>query len=77
MFRLAEQIRSHEGGVGAAVRYHDHLAGARHHVDAHLPVYLTLGQGHIDIAGTNDLIHPGNGGGAIGQGAISVLSELW
>ncbi len=69
MLRLGQHIRRRIAGRGRLVGDEQRLCGTGQLVDGHVAVYLSLGQHHKDIAGTQDLVHPGDGLGAIGQGA--------
>ena len=51
------------GGVGE----HHHLGGAGDAVDADAAEHLALGLGDIGVAGADDAVHRGDGGGAVGQ----------
>ena len=67
VLRLGHQVGGHLVGPGGVVGDHQHLAGARQGIDPHLAVHSLLGQGHPEVARPADHIHPGNGGGAVGQ----------
>ena len=64
---LTEHIRRHDFGVAAAVRHHQNFTGSGDHVDGHPAEYLLFGFRHIGVAGAHDLIHLGQGLGAIGK----------
>lgn len=54
MFGLREQVGRNEGRIGAFVGDHEHLGGARGHVDGGAvgtAAHLTLGLGHVGVAG--------------------------
>ena len=67
VFGLGEQIHGNPVRVGLAITDHQDLGGPCDHVDAHGTEYQPLGRRHEDIARTNDLVHLGDGLGAIGQ----------
>ena len=54
---LGQQISSHLGRHSALVGDHQHLAGTRQGIDAHLAIDGLLGQGHIQVSGAADHIH--------------------
>ena len=63
MFGLREQVGRNEGRIGAFVGDHEHLGGARGHVDGGAvgtAAHLTLGLGHVGVARTEDLAHARN-----------------
>ena len=67
VLRLAQQVGGHILGPGGLVRDDQHLRGAGHHVDVQRAVGHTLGGGHIGVARSHQLIHPGNKARAIGE----------
>ena len=67
MLRLRKQIRGKVHRVRRFVRQNKNLARPRDHVDVHDAVQLFFCRGHINIARANDLVHPRDGLGAIGQ----------
>ena len=68
VLRLAQQIRRHPGGIGAAVGQYQHLGGPGDHVDVYPAEDLALGLRHVGVSGAHDLIHLRDGPGAVGQG---------
>ena len=64
-------LREQVGGDPVRVDHRlgdDHdLGGARDHVDADPAEHLPLGLGDVGVAGADDLVDRGDGGGAVGQ----------
>ena len=67
MLRLAEEVGGHVAGIGGGVGDHQNFAGTCDHVDGHPAEDLLLGFGNVGIAGAHDLVHLGDGLGAVGQ----------
>ena len=61
MLGLAEQVHSHNKGVGLSVGYDEDLCGAGHEVDAHLAEKLALGLGYESVPGPGQKVDPGDG----------------
>ena len=68
MFCLGKQIRGNKTGIGSLIRDHQDLTGTRDRVNAGHAETGFLGKGHINIAGTCDLIGLWNGLCAISHG---------
>ena len=68
VLRLGDEIRRHPFQIRRFIGNHEQLGRARDAVDPHLAHQLPLGLRHPAIAGPDDLVHPGYGPGAIGQG---------
>ena len=68
MLGLAHQVRGQEFGIGAFIGHNEDLAWPGDHVDVHHAVELLFRRGHEDVARTHNLVHLGNGLGAVGQG---------
>ncbi len=64
---LGQEIGGQPLGIGRIIGDDRDLAGPGHHVDADLAEHLALGQRHVDVAGTDDLVHAADGGGAVRQ----------
>ena len=75
VLRLRKQVCRHEGGGGVIVRYHHHFGRSRRHVDSHpAEAEHLLGGGDVAVAGAEDLVHAGDGGGAVCHGRCSLGS---
>ena len=59
VFGLREQVHRDPFRRRAGVGDHQHLGRTGDHVDAHAAEHLALGLGYVAIAGTDDLVHPG------------------
>ena len=67
MLCLGEQIHGDPLGVNRPVREDQNFRGAGDHIDAHAPENLSLCFRNKAVTGTDNFVHPGNGGRAIGQ----------
>ena len=56
MLTLRKKICCHEIRIRIVVRENHNLGRTRHHVDVAITEYLSLGFGHIGIAGSHDLV---------------------
>ena len=72
MLCLTEKVRRHMAGIGGGVSDHQNFTGACDHVDGDFSEDLLLGFGHVGIAGAHDLVHLGDGLGAVGQSGHSL-----
>ena len=73
MLKLGEEIGGDEVCLRRLVGNHDDFARPSQHVDIHQPVDGPLGGRHVDVARTDDFIHPwdrlrpvGKGGDGLG-----------
>ena len=66
MLRLGNQLRGDVGGIAGIAGDHD-LRRSREHVDGAVEGDQSLGRGHVEIAGADDLVHPLDALCAIGQ----------
>ena len=67
MLRLGKQVRGNEAGIASAICQNEDFRRPCDHVDVHQAIYLPLCLGNIDVARTDDLVHPGNALRAIGE----------
>jgi hypothetical protein len=64
---LAQQVGGGDLGIGAPIDHDRGLARPCRQVDRALPVHGEFGGGHPGAAGTDDLAHPADGFGPIGE----------
>ena len=64
---LGQQVGGDPRRVVCRVRHHQDLGRARDQVDADGAEHAALGGGDISVAGTDDLVDRGDGGGPVGQ----------
>ena len=67
MFGLGDEIGGGKIGAVGVVGHDHHLAGAGNRVDIDLPKHVLLGQGHEQVAWTDDLVNRADSLDAIGQ----------
>ena len=75
VFGLGQQVRGDVSGVGGFVGQNDDFAGAGDHVDidgSEDQLFRDLDGG---VAGAHEFVHPGDGGGAVGQGGNGLGAE--
>ena len=67
MFRLAHHIRREPDRIGGLIRRNQDFTGPCNHVDINRPIEQFFGGRDIDIPRPDDLVHPGDRLGAIGE----------
>ena len=68
MLGLAKQVGGHVAGVGGLVGNHQHLGGARHHVNVQVAIGHAFGLRNKCVARSHQLVHPRDKARPIGEG---------